>query len=225
MIEGQFNSCLTTLDKNEVKRYAGLKNIPFDEKLINQAIDEIIINAVPTGIWRLYDYDTTTRTVLSEPPLPLHGKSITSHLNNTEQVIFLALTIGEAVETAINAAFTAGDYARAVLMDAAATTAVEKIADDLERTLEPKAAARGYKLTWRFSPGYGDWDITAQKRVLPLTGGEKIGLTLTEGLMLLPRKSITAVIGLLPNNNLACPPDKPHDCQACNKTDCPARRI
>lgn len=224
MTEGTFNSSITPLDKSEVKRYAGLQNSAFDEKLIDHAIDEVKIYAEPNGIWRIYDYDPSTHTVMAKKPLKLVGKSITRHLANAEKIIFLAITIGEQIENVITDTFSGGEYALAVLMDAAATTAVEKIADDLERTLQPKATAKGYKMTWRFSPGYGDWSIKAQKKILPLTGGEEIGLSLTEGMMMTPRKSITAVIGLIPNNKTLCQDNNAHNCQSCDKTDCPARR-
>ena len=55
----------------------------------------------------------------------------------------------------------------------------------------------GQYLTPAFSPGYGDWDLAAQRQVLDLLQAPKrIGLTLTAGGMLVPEKSITALVGL-----------------------------
>ena len=52
-------------------------------------------------------------------------------------------------------------------------------------------------MTWRFSPGYGDLPITLQREFVRVTDAEKrIGLTVNEGGILLPRKSVTAIIGL-----------------------------
>ena len=52
-------------------------------------------------------------------------------------------------------------------------------------------------MTWRFSPGYGDLPITIQREFVRVTDAEKrIGLTVNEGGILLPRKSVTAIIGL-----------------------------
>ena len=50
--------------------------------------------------------------------------------------------------------------------------------------------------TTRFSPGYGDFDIAHQKDIIRLLNCDRrIGLTLTGGYMLIPSKSVTAVIG------------------------------
>ena len=49
----------------------------------------------------------------------------------------------------------------------------------------------------RFSPGYGDFSLEHQRdfmRILDLENS--LGLTLTGSLLLVPEKSVTAVIGL-----------------------------
>jgi len=51
--------------------------------------------------------------------------------------------------------------------------------------------------TPRFSPGYGDWPITEQSRIIRLLDGQRqIGLNVTKDSLMVPRKSITAVIGI-----------------------------
>ena len=55
----------------------------------------------------------------------------------------------------------------------------------------------GGSYTWRYSPGYGDYPIECQGAFLSaLNAGRLIGLTVTESNILLPRKSVTAVIGI-----------------------------
>ena len=52
-------------------------------------------------------------------------------------------------------------------------------------------------LTERFSPGYGDLDMAVQKDLcLVLDTGRTIGVTLTESCMMVPVKSVTAIVGL-----------------------------
>ena len=78
----------------------------------------------------------------------------------------------------------------------------------------------GEFLTPPFSPGYGDWSLAAQDRVLDLLQAPKrIGLTLTEGGMLVPEKSITALVGISDRPEEACG----QKFMRCNKTDCPFR--
>ena len=222
--QGRYNAPLTELDLNEVRRYAGLQTSEFSKQLLTTAVDELRLLAKPQSCWHLYDYNAETGQVKADQPYRLPGRSITNHLAIATKVIFLAATVGKKVEEAITAYFNEGNYTLAILLDAAATAAVEKIANDLERTLRPQFAAHGYQFLSRFSPGYGDWDITAQKRVLPLTDGETIGLELTPAMMLVPRKSITAVIGLTANECLSQPEKNDPPCQHCNKTNCLARK-
>ena len=50
---------------------------------------------------------------------------------------------------------------------------------------------------WRFSPGYGDCPLTAQRSIVDaLNATRLIGLTVTPTSLLMPTKSVTAVIGL-----------------------------
>ncbi len=64
-----------------------------------------------------------------------------------------------------------------------------------ENAPEQAQAAQIY-FTGRYSPGYGDFPIEMQKTLLQVVDGPKsIGLTTNESCILIPRKSITAVIG------------------------------
>ena len=56
-------------------------------------------------------------------------------------------------------------------------------------------------------------------RRLLLQAPKRIGLTLTEGGMLVPEKSITALVGISDRPEEACG----QKCMRCNKTDCPFR--
>jgi len=85
-------------------------------------------------------------------------------------------------------------------------------------------AKDAYKLRARFSPGYGDWNLTEQEKLFKICGAEKIGLSLTEAFMLEPRKSVTAIIGLEKisvQKNFS--PEK-KSCTICDKIDCAMRK-
>ena len=86
-------------------------------------------------------------------------------------------------------------------------------------TLEQDLAPGEY-LTPPYSPGYGDWDLGAQPLVLDLLQAPKrLGLTLTAGGMLVPEKSVTALVGISDRKEEACG----QKCMRCTKTDCPFR--
>lgn len=265
-----YNSPIFSVDAAEARRYAGLQQAAFSQQLIDDACLEAQLLIQPKGIWQLYDYDADRqllhgtendvswqgtiqpcqgKTGTITNCLALQGSSIGRHLTGCCKVIVMAATVGEAIENQVTKSFEKGKYSFSVLLDAAATAAVEQIADAMEKTIQNEVKRLGLAMKWRFSPGYGDWPIQQQTEILQLAGGNHIGISLTESLMLMPRKSITAVIGLYypaaaanreaPGHDLLHPPaeaqkhdcspagkkpaTKKHNCRHCNKLDCPAR--
>lgn len=217
---------LLTIDPKETRRYAGLMRAKtFDEALITEACQEARLLAEPRGSYVVYDYDCLTQTVLAQPTFKIAGQKIGQHLAGCDKVIILAATVGEDIEQAVTQHFQEGQYAESVLLDAAATTAVEQIGDGMEHMLAPKAAAAGYQMRWRFSPGYGDWPLEQQPELIRLSEAAKIGVSLSSSLMLVPRKSITAIIGLYRTTvDNAGAKHSTGGCTTCPNHDCPARK-
>ena len=258
-----YNSPVFSIDAAEARRYAGLQKADFSQQLIDDACTEAQLLLQPRGSWQIYDYDDTRQILHTDasscaplqnaggcqsyqdsqsiqPHLPdtcitLRGDSIGRHLTGCCKVIVIAATVGEDIENQVTKSFEEGKYSFSVLLDAAATAAVEQVADAMEKTIQNDVKRLGLAMKWRFSPGYGDWPIQQQTEILDLAGGGKIGISLTESLMLMPRKSITAVIGLYypdaepdctshaENSGTHAPAEKKHDCSRCSKLDCPAR--
>ena len=219
-----YRPSLSRVDAKETKRYAGLSKTDFDEAAIAEACEEALLLAEPRARWEMFEYDCETGCVASVPPFTMEGTVVRRHLAGAERVVFLAATVGEKIEEAISRHFDEGRYAHSVLLDAAATAAVEQVCDACEVMLRPQLAKEGFSMRWRFSPGYGDWDIHAQPELLRLTQAASIGVSLTESLMLCPRKSVTAVIGLV-SGKAAASEHAPKGCASCEKLDCPSRKI
>ena len=221
-----YNAPILKIDAAEVRRYAGLRKAQnFDEKNISEACEEALIFLETRGIWKIYDYDCENKIVLSEPNFKIVGDSIVKHLNGCEKVVCMAVTVGEKIEQEVTKKFQDGEYVSSVLMDAAATAAVEQAADSMEKTIALKTSKESYKMRWRYSPGYGDWDLNQQKKFFEIIGAEEIGMSLSAAMMLIPRKSVTAIIGLekiISDKNISA--QKKNSCLTCAKKDCPARK-
>ena len=98
---------------------------------------------------------------------------------------------------------------------------LEEYLDEWQDNLGREMQKEGYYLRPRFSPGYGDFSIDHQDMILRMLGSaKKIGLSLTDGNMLTPSKSVTALIGLS-REKVPC---HTNGCEACQKTDCAYRR-
>lgn len=217
-----YNAQILEIDATETRRYAGLRKAQnFGEKNIREACEEALLLIEVRGAWEVYDY--CNQTVASEPPFTIVGNSIIKHLGDCEKVICMAVTVGAEIEREINKKFERGEYLSSVLLDAAATAAVEQAADLMEKNFAAKFSKDGYKMRWRFSPGYGDWNLTAQDKLFKISGAEKIGMSLTSALMLEPRKSVTAIIGLEKISSQKKSSQK-KSCASCDKLDCLMRK-
>ncbi len=218
-----YNAQILAIDAAETRRYAGLRKVPtFGEKNILDACQEALLLSEVRGVWEVYGYDCAKHTVESRPPVTIEGKSIVKHLDGCEKVICMAATVGFAVEREITKKFERGEYLASVLLDAAATAAVEQAADAMEKHFAATFAKDGFKMRWRFSPGYGDWDLTAQEELFKIAGAEQIGMKLSSAMMLEPRKSVTAIIGLYKGQGTS--DNRQAACKACNRIDCSMRK-
>ena len=219
-----YNAQILAIDAAEVRRYAGLRKAPtFGEKNIRDACEEALLLSEVRGTWQVYAYDCANQIVASEPPVKIAGKSIVKHLDGCEKVICMATTVGFEIEREIAKKFERGEYLFSVLLDAAATAAVEQAADAMEKHFAATVAKDGFKMRWRFSPGYGDWDLSQQEKLFKVSGAEEIGMSLSSAFMLEPRKSVTAIIGLdlIRNEELGM---RNEACANCNRSDCPMRK-
>lgn len=120
----------------------------------------------------------------------IKSESLKKHLTGCKEVVLLAATAGLGVDRAITAAASrSGTLSLAV--DSAGGVLIEAILDELEKRI-------GKDHPFRYSPGYGDFPLEEQKTLCSLLNLQKtIGVTLTDGLMLRPTKSVTAVMGIL----------------------------
>jgi len=195
-----YNPALKPLNMSEIKRYSGLDQYAdFPAHLLDQACTESYLLAQPQATWQIYDYDVSTATIMGPQPLTLEAPKIINYLSGAAQVVVMALTIGQKLESKVSEYFINGEYTSGLLLDAAGTAAVEVAADQVCEFIKRQAAQQGYLPLPRFSPGYGQWDITVQPLILNLAKAHEINLTATDSCMLEPRKSITAVIGLTAN--------------------------
>ena len=106
-------------------------------------------------------------------------------------------TIGPALETEGARRAATGDLLSALLLDAIGSAAAEAAADALNLVVCHAALAVGLRAAPRVSPGYGAWDTAAQRDLLALLPIAELGIVLTAGGMMMPRKSVSFATSLL----------------------------
>ncbi|MGM9631545.1 MAG: vitamin B12 dependent-methionine synthase activation domain-containing protein [Eubacteriales bacterium] len=119
------------------------------------------------------------------------SSSLYEVLKTSKKAVLLAVSIGNEIDRLISrAGYT--DKTEAFYIDAIGSAYVESLADRVQDLLKQK-----YALTNRFSPGYADFPLEFQKELLGrLASNSTVGISLTDKLLMVPMKSITAVIGI-----------------------------
>lgn len=142
------------------------------------------------------------------------SRDLARHLRGCEKALLLAATLGSRVDVAIRR-LALGSVAEGAAAQAVAASLIESYCD----SVQAQADTEGLAQRPRFSPGYGDWRLEEQRLLFPvLDCAKRIGLTLTDGLMMAPSKSVTAIIGL--SDDVACVWNK---CMTCGNVNCPYR--
>ena len=112
-------------------------------------------------------------------------------LSGCREAYVMAVTLGIGTDRLIKK-LSLISGSEGFIADAVASAYAEALLDNMCSHLEKEAA-----ITPRFSPGYGDLDISVQREILDFLNADKImALKLSENYIMIPRKSITAICGI-----------------------------
>lgn len=139
-----------------------------------------------------------------------------------ERVAYCVCTIGSALEEEVTRLSGDGELLRAIVLDAAGSVAAETAAEYMDRRIQEAAAMLDLKTSCRASPGYGDWDVREQAKLFRIVPAERIGVSLSESSMMMPRKSVSFAI------HIAERPARlrsESSCKNCDRADCPYRLL
>lgn len=149
----------------------------------------------PQYVWRVFSLSRAPEGVcLDGSGVTLSGALAEKMLRGCDAAALLCCTLGMAFERRLRA-LERRDMGAAVILDACGSAWVEAGCDEAERELKERLSPR--YLTDRFSPGYGDLPLAVQPAMLGALNAERrLGVHLTESLLMTPSKSVTAVLGV-----------------------------
>lgn len=204
---------LSPVNRAEVLRYMGCQGTPETlTSLIDDCERKLLAEAFPKICYRILPL-VRKEQLLFCGELPLPGADIAQHLALCDRAVVMAATLSAQADQLIQRE-SVRDMTRGFAMDALASAAIEQICDKGESVLRQLLPDDSF--TWRFSPGYGDFPLSLQPQLLDLLAAQKqIGLTVTENWILIPRKSVTAIIGLSKQPL----PQKVRGCAVCQMRD------
>lgn len=203
------------IDEREILRYAGCQQA-------EQETLTLLREAVREGEQAL-----SYKVCYTESPVTLKGdfcdfgafsvrsQALSKRLDGCERVVIFAATIGLGLDRLLQK-YGKLSPAKALLLQAFGTERIEALCDAFCQELAQQSATRA-----RFSVGYGDLALETQKTVLSiLDASKKIGVGLSDGLLMSPSKSVTAFVGL-GGTVYAMNEEK---CRVCDQENCSFRK-
>jgi hypothetical protein len=144
--------------------------------------------------------------------MKFRSRVLAKNLQRIERVFPYVLTIGGSLETTAHSSVSiTTKLVFETVGDLALESALEHVKQHISRQY-------GLEATSDMGPGQLDWPIEQQEELFLLLGNvkERIGVTLTESLMMMPRKSISGIIFPKEETFISC--------QLCRRDKCPSRK-
>jgi hypothetical protein len=126
----------------------------------------------------------------------LTGPLVTRHLAGAQRLVAAVSTIGPELETEVTHLLNV-DPLYALALDGLGNAAVETLAQQVCAGIGKKIQAEGLQVSTPLSPGSPDWPVeVGQPQIFALLHPAQAGISLTSGGMMVPKKTISFVVGL-----------------------------
>ncbi len=193
---GYYEHTLSDVPRREVYRYMGMKQPP-ERGEVYELVEAVLpefLTAVRGRAQYLVLPVTVTEAGVDFGLFRADSRDLARNLRGCDRAAVFAATLGMETERQKRIAGVTSP-AKALVLDAMGSAGIEEVCDGLCRQL-----AEQYPdcvLHPRFSPGYGDLPLELQKTLLGiLDAGRALGVSLSEGMLMIPQKSVTAIVGL-----------------------------
>lgn len=177
------------VDRQEILRYAFCRQTDdATEELLNRCLEAALPGISYRVCW-LETPVTIRGSVCDFGDFQLTSRRLAKHLTGCSRAVIFAATLGVEMDRLISK-FGHLSPAMGLLMQAIGTERIEALCDVFCAEINNAAA--------RFSPGYGDLKLAAQRVLFEqLDCPRQIGLSLNDSLVMSPSKSVTAIVGLM----------------------------
>ena len=108
----------------------------------------------------------------------------------------VSITLGEDISRLIEQYNKEFDFITAYWLDKLSNWALEQLMRLLKQELREEVAKDHLKITSHWGPGYCGWDLKEQEKLLPLSGADQWGITLSSSMLMRPVKSMSGVVGI-----------------------------
>lgn len=173
------------------------------KKEIDKWITEAeVLCKVDIIFWMVEITNIEKNAIILENSERIVSSSLSALLQHSNEAVLMAATSGPRITDEIKQLQQKGEMAKALVYDAAASEITDAGLDWLMSFLRQRFIREGKVLThMRYSPGYGDLDLTNQDIFYRWLNLKDWGIKITPKYMLIPEKTVTAIVGVESSKN------------------------
>ncbi len=124
------------------------------------------------------------------------GGPIVDVLCGASEILVGICTVGKRVDERIENLKQSKDMMATVILDSLCSWAVGEVKNRFIKRFREDLKGQGKFYSLAMSPGESDWNITGQREIFTLLDATRIGLRLTDSMMMVPLKSLSFIIGI-----------------------------
>jgi len=183
-------SKIRTLDEMSEKNIA---------RYIKKAIDTAYTLIEPKALYRTFRIvkQKNGPPGLEDSPGLFFGKKIAEMMEACDYVTLMVTTIGPALPN-MTEELKEAEPTESFYLEHVGGWMADYMAEKVDERITVECNKNGYRTTFRYAPGYGDWTLEAQKDIFRILQPKQIGVSLTDTMIMIPRKSVSAAIGWEP---------------------------
>ena len=207
---------LPPVDQREALRYANVHGDVGEELL---GLFDTCVQKITNACTARVCYCTLTKEELFAW-IPQTAACRADSFSKAERFIVFVATIGIEMDR-LMMKYAKLSPIKALLFQALGTERIETVCDIFCEKISLESAKEGLTTERRYSPGYGNFSLTAQDNIFQILCPQKnIGVALTDSRMMSPTKSVSAVIPLIKSGATT----DENRCKTCGMQGCEYKR-
>ena len=189
------------INRKEVLRYLGYRGATPDaqtEALIDACVRKTKQAAKPlhTGSRVPIEWIDAADGRMNLGRMEVESRDLARNLKGCSEVYMFAATLGLGIDMLIKRT-RLKSTAEAAVLQAVSGAYAEAYAEAINDAIDEMISSEGLYTRPRYSPGFGDFGLKYQPAFLAvLAADRKIGIRLTNGYLMIPSKSVTALVGI-----------------------------
>ena len=184
------------INKKEILRYAGVTAATNDVRILMDECLALCLDSISYNVCYSILPITCDAERINLGFAVTDSKALAKNLGGCDSIVLFVATLGSGLDRLI-ARYSALSPSKAFMLQAIGAERIEALCDTFNQEITSELNNRSKITVPRFSAGYGDLPLELQKDICRVLDCQrKIGVALQESLVMLPTKSVSAIIGI-----------------------------